>query len=164
MATICPSPFTTTLHKSTSVLLSFHTSPFRKDIVHEGWGRPGTKYQGVYFRRALLNTIQRIDHLAHTLIPTHPPLKPHARMLLHFRFLIPLLPVDEDGLTPLHYYDSAIQVARNAEKELSEGEYEMGVRVGSEIEQTLQDCIAEMLAEQDSQSDSISRPRVSGEG
>jgi hypothetical protein len=57
-------------------------------------------------------------------------------MLLHFRFLIPLLPVDEDGLTPLHYYDSAIQVARNAEKELSEGEYEMGVRVGSEIEQT----------------------------
>ena len=57
-------------------------------------------------------------------------------MLLHFRFLIPLLPVDEDGFTPLHYYDSAIQVARNAEKELSEEEYEVGVRVGREIEQT----------------------------
>ena len=57
-------------------------------------------------------------------------------MLLHFRFLIPLLPIDEDGLTPLHYYDSAIQVARNAERELGEEEYEVGVRVGREIEQT----------------------------
>lgn len=57
-------------------------------------------------------------------------------MLFHFRFIIPLLTVDEDGVTPLHYYDSVIQVARYAEREVTEEEYEVGVRVCREIEQT----------------------------
>lgn len=48
-------------------------------------------------------------------------------MLHHFRFLLPLLPVDEDGLTPLHYYDSAIQLARHSNVELSEHEFEIGM-------------------------------------
>ena len=76
------------------------------------------------------------DALAHAIIPLHPKLKPHARMLLHFRFLVPLLPKDEDGLTPLHYYDSAIQIARNASpgKEMTEEEFEGGLGAAEEIE------------------------------
>ena len=54
-------------------------------------------------------------------------------MLHHFRFILPLLPVDEDGLTPLHYYDSAIQLARYSNAELSEHEFEMGMKPANEI-------------------------------
>jgi hypothetical protein len=54
-------------------------------------------------------------------------------MLHHFRFILPLLPVDEYGLTPLHYYDSAIQLARYSNAELSENEFEMGMKPASEI-------------------------------
>jgi hypothetical protein len=111
----------------------------------------GTKYSGIRFRRVLLDTILNIgqlllfnaivtfvhlfetDVLAHAIIPTHPTLKPHTRMLHHFRFILPLLPVDEDGLTPLHYYDSAIQLARHSNVELSEQEFEMGMKPASEI-------------------------------
>ncbi|KAF5336865.1 hypothetical protein D9611_003346 [Ephemerocybe angulata] len=123
-------------------LVSYESLP--KDIVHAGWGRPGSKYDGVYFRRALLDTIPKIDTLAHAVIPTHPKLKPHARMLLHFRFLVPLLPKDEDGMSPLHYYDSAIQLARNAESELTEEEFELGMKAASEIERGLEECKEEM--------------------
>jgi len=73
------------------------------------------------------------DALAHTIIPTHPTLKPHTRMLHHFRFILPLLPVDEDGLTPLHYYDSAIQLTRNSDVEPAEHEFEMGMVHANEI-------------------------------
>jgi hypothetical protein len=115
----------------------------------------GTKYSGIRFRRALLDTVPGIgqypafqrfrfcpvsyplsldaDTLAHIIIPTHPKSKPHARMLHHFRFIIPLLPMDEDGLTPLHYYDSAIHLARISSNELSESEFETGMKASSDI-------------------------------
>jgi hypothetical protein len=106
------------------------------------------------FRRALLDTISHIgkfktyvtpplfcihfmfplDVLAHLVIPLHPKLKPHARMLHHFRFLLPLLKKDEDGMTPLHYYDSAIQLARNSAAELTEEEFEVSMSAAHEIE------------------------------
>ena len=73
------------------------------------------------------------DKLAHTVIPLHPTLKPHARMLHHFRFLNPLLPIDEDGMSPLHYYDSAIQLARNSARALSEEEFETGMNAAQQI-------------------------------
>jgi hypothetical protein len=74
------------------------------------------------------------DYLAHIVIPLHPELKPHARMLHHFRFLNPLLLKDEDGMTPLHYYDSAVQLARNSARELTEGEFEAGMNAADQIE------------------------------
>ena len=71
--------------------------------------------------------------MAHTVIPLHPRLKPHARMLHHFRFLNPLLPIDEDGMSPLHYYDSAIQLARISARALSEEEFETGMNAAQQI-------------------------------
>ena len=62
------------------------------------------------------------------------PMRPHARMLHHFRFILPLLSKDEDGLTPLHYYDSAIQLARHASREPTEQEYIVGMRAAKEIQ------------------------------
>jgi hypothetical protein len=70
-------------------------------------------------------------------IPHTPRLKPHARMLHHFRFLLPLLPKDEDGMTPLHYYDSAIQLARNSATPLTEEEFEAGMEAAYQIDQRL---------------------------
>jgi len=124
-------------------LVSYESLP--KNVFHEGWGRPGTKYSGIRFRRALLDTIPHIDKLAHVVIPLHPSLKPHARMLHHFRFLKPLLPIDEDGISPLHYYDSAIQLARNSARALSEDEFETGMNAVQQIEKCLNECRLEML-------------------
>jgi len=56
-------------------------------------------------------------------------------MLHHFRFLAPLLPKDEDGMSPLHFYDAAIQLARNSAQPLSEEEYEIGMGAAQQIEQ-----------------------------
>jgi len=124
-------------------LVSYDSLP--NDVHHEGWGRPGTSYSGIRFRTALLDTIPRIDSLAHIVIPLHPNLKPHSRMLHHFRFLNPLLPKDEDGMTPLHYYDSAIQLARNSARELTEEEFEIGINAADLIEKSLNECRMEMM-------------------
>ncbi|KAL7285257.1 hypothetical protein ACG7TL_000351 [Trametes sanguinea] len=103
-------------------LIAYESRP--KDGYQEGWGRP--------------------DKLAHLVIPRHPPLRPHARMLHHFRFILPLLSRDELGLTPLHYYDSAIQLVRHASREPTEQEYAAGMRAAKEIEAILNECYLEM--------------------
>ena len=74
------------------------------------------------------------DPLPHAVIPRHPTLCPQARMLHHFRFIMPLLNKDEEGLSPLHYYDSAIQLARYASREPTEQEYLVGMMAAREIE------------------------------
>ncbi|KAJ7456701.1 hypothetical protein FB451DRAFT_1342200 [Mycena latifolia] len=115
------------------------------DVVHPGWGRPGTKYEGVRFRRALLDTIPEIDILAHMVMPAHPTLKPHVRMLHHFRFLLPLLNAPDEEFTPLHYYDSAIQLARHSAEEPTEHEFALGMQAVEEIKKSLNDCRLEAL-------------------
>ncbi|KAH9835624.1 uncharacterized protein C8Q71DRAFT_88382 [Rhodofomes roseus] len=124
-------------------LITYESQP--KDGFPEGWGKPGTRYAGVRFRTALLDTVREIDALAHLIIPRHPVLRPHARMLHHFRFILPLLQRDEDGLTPLHYYDSAIQLARHASREPTEAECILGTDAASEIKRILEECRQEML-------------------
>jgi len=124
-------------------LVTYEALP--KDVHHEGWGRPGTKYSNIQFRRALLDTVPKIDTLAHIVIPTHPSARPHVRMLHRFRFILPLLPEDQDGLTPLHYYDSGIQLARNDMRELSAEEFEVAFDAAQEILQCLNECQLEMM-------------------
>lgn len=54
-------------------------------------------------------------------------------MLHHFRFILPLLPRDDDGLSALHYYDSAVQLTRHASRECSEAEFLIGLSAADEI-------------------------------
>ncbi|KAI0094686.1 hypothetical protein BDY19DRAFT_36134 [Irpex rosettiformis] len=129
-------------------LVTYESQP--RDISQEGWGKPGSSYAGVRFRSALIQTIRDIDlsdKVAHQVIPRHPILRPHARMLHHFRFILPLLPRDSDGLTALHYYDSTIQLARHASRECTEAEFTIGLRCANEIKTVLNDCRLEMLEE-----------------
>ncbi|KIK47359.1 hypothetical protein CY34DRAFT_799530 [Suillus luteus UH-Slu-Lm8-n1] len=128
-----------------SCLVSYESQP--RNTVHSGWGRPGTRLSGIRFRRALLDTIAEIDARARLVIPSHPSLKPHARMLHHFRFLLPLLPKDEEGLSELHYYDSAIQLVRTVDREPTEEEYQRGMDAAASILQMLRECRSEMLEE-----------------
>lgn len=128
-----------------SCLVAHETQP--RNTVHSGWGRPGTRLSGIRFRRALLDTIAEIDARARLVIPSHPSLKPHARMLHHFRFLLPLLPKDEEGLSELHYYDSAIQLVRTVDREPTEEEYQRGMDAAASILQMLRECRSEMLEE-----------------
>jgi hypothetical protein len=88
----------------------------------------------LYKRTLLKQSHSSSDQAAHKVIPRHPILRPHARMLHHFRFILPLLPRDADGLTALHYYDSAVQLARHASRECSEPEFTIGMRCANEIE------------------------------
>lgn len=124
-------------------LITYESQP--RDGSREGWGKPGTSYAGVRFRPALLDTIRTIDGLAHLIIPHHPVLRPHVRMLHHFRFILPLLPKDVDGLTPLHTYDAAIQLVRCASREPTEAEFEAGMTAYVEIKRMLEECRMEML-------------------
>ncbi|KIK04257.1 hypothetical protein K443DRAFT_93522 [Laccaria amethystina LaAM-08-1] len=104
-------------------LVSYESLP--TDVVHEGWGRPGTQYSGMRFRRALLDTISHIGKFK---------------------------TYDEDGMTPLHYYDSAIQLARNSAAELTEEEFEVSMSAAHEIEKCLNELRLEMLGEMKAQS------------
>jgi len=119
-----------------------------KDTTHPGWGTLGTNQTGdeqpLHFRREILDMIPKIDELAHIVIPTHPTFKPHARMLHHFRFILPLLPSDEDRLTPLHYFDAAVQIVRTSSRELTQREYELGKSAAEEIISSLNECRLEM--------------------
>jgi hypothetical protein len=54
-------------------------------------------------------------------------------MLHHLRFIAPLLPLDEDKISPLHYYDAAIEIARISDKELTEEEFLTGMQAAEEI-------------------------------
>ncbi|KAF9240954.1 hypothetical protein BU15DRAFT_87512 [Melanogaster broomeanus] len=128
-----------------SCLVSYECQP--RAVIHAGWGRPGTEHGGIRFRRTLLDTIADIDARAHLIIPNLPPLKPHSRMIHHFRYILPLLPKDDDGLTHLHYYDSAIQLARTSVREPNEDEFLLGLKAADEIRRILNDCRVEMLEE-----------------
>ncbi|THU94826.1 hypothetical protein K435DRAFT_667476 [Dendrothele bispora CBS 962.96] len=112
-------------------LISHESLP--KEASRPGWGQPGTPYQDIRFRTALLETIPVLDNLARNIIPATPPLKPHARMLHHFRYIIPILNTGDDGLTPLHYYDSVIQLARYSSREPTLKEFEYGMHVMEQI-------------------------------
>ncbi|KAL1690413.1 hypothetical protein GGG16DRAFT_103160 [Schizophyllum commune] len=142
-----------------------------KDVVHPGWGQPGGPYEGINFRRALLDTIPRLDALARVVIPALPPLRPHTRMLHHFRFLLPLLTnprepsirVGPDGaveygevgeeelVTALHWYDAAVQIARHSAREPTQEEFESGIQALEEIMTTLHECEMEMFEASETQ-------------
>ncbi|KAH9982516.1 hypothetical protein BGW80DRAFT_1263695, partial [Lactifluus volemus] len=128
---------------SRACLIAFESLP--KDTHREGWGKPGTRWGDVCFRRALLDTIPDLDDLTRLLIPSLPPLRPHDRMSHHYRFIAPLLPTDENGRSPLHYYDSAVQLARQVDREPTEEEFEVGMAAAQEIKRILYETRQEMV-------------------
>jgi hypothetical protein len=71
--------------------------------------------------------------MTRSVIRHQPPLMPHARMLHHLRTIVALFPRDEYGLTVVHYYDSAIQLARFSVPEPTEDEFRMGMDAAAAI-------------------------------
>jgi len=125
-------------------LITYESQP--TGIVQEGWGVPGTPYEGVYFRRALLDTIPTIDKAAQSLLGSdHPILRPHKTMEQHFRLLQPYVDVKFTVVEPyrrmtaLAFYDAAIQMARYGERELSEEEFTEAMRAATTIHSILEE-------------------------
>ncbi|EIN13552.1 hypothetical protein PUNSTDRAFT_129232 [Punctularia strigosozonata HHB-11173 SS5] len=116
-------------------LVAYESEP--KDGFQPGWGRPGTRYDGIYFRRDLLDTVQEIDELARLLIPKLPPLKPTSRILHHLRYIEQIFPPDESGLRCLHHYDAVIQLAKYSTDEPTEEEFEQGMTAAVEMKRIL---------------------------
>ena len=115
------------LSVSCSCSLGFHHRRCKNDTVHQFFGTTPLVLHDFSFET---------DGLAHSVIPSHPPSKPHARMLHRFRFIPPLLSVDEDGLTSLHYMTLSSK-SRGTETQLSEHDFTLGV--------SLDACRSEML-------------------
>jgi hypothetical protein len=68
-------------------------------------------------------------------------------MLHHLRTVLALFSRDALGLTVVHYYDSAIQLARVAAKEPTEDEFRLGMDAAVAIKRVLHECRAEMSQE-----------------
>lgn len=114
-----------------------HTIPFRTCTYHQR-----DRYVSAHYfdpSSSHRRFMYPVDDIAHLVIPHHPALRPHSRMLHHFRFILPLLPRDGDGLTALHYYDSAIQLARHASRECTEAEFTIGLASADEIKKVYVD-------------------------
>ncbi|KAH8835337.1 hypothetical protein DL96DRAFT_1809216 [Flagelloscypha sp. PMI_526] len=120
-----------------SCLITHASQPH--NVHHEGWGRPGTEFEDIRFRTYLMDTVKIIDRLAHEVLPSQQPLKPNLRMLHQFRFLLPLLPQNDDRFSALHIYDSAIEIARYSASEPSEEEFIQGFEAFNEIKHCLEE-------------------------
>jgi len=93
----------------------------------DGWGTPGTIKQGINLRRETLDSVSKVDKGARLLVPSLPPLRPHKTMLQHLHALLPLIPIDGRGTTPLHVYSEYVERARYSDRELTEADYEMAM-------------------------------------
>jgi len=102
-----------------------------KGSKQKGWGAPGTSYEGVGFRRAILDTVPIIDAQARLIVPRLPALRPHIRMAQHLRTLAALFP--SDGFSCLHNYNSIVQLARYCQREPTETEFETGMLAYKEL-------------------------------
>ncbi|EJD55663.1 hypothetical protein AURDEDRAFT_109907 [Auricularia subglabra TFB-10046 SS5] len=103
------------------------------DGHQDGWGDPGTDFEGIRFRRRLLDTVVEVDEAARAIVPRLLPIRPHTRVLHHLRALTPLIPVDESGSSCLRRYDSVIEFARHARREPTEEEFVRGLQAASDL-------------------------------
>lgn len=121
-------------------LISYESLP--KDADRDGWGRPGTP---LYFLLKLTRSrkmgypltvrasLDR-DSMGRSLLsPFSSRYRPRSRR------------ADDEGRSPLHYYDSAVQLARQAEREPTEREFEVGITAADEIKKILSETREEML-------------------
>lgn len=76
--------------------IAYHSRP--TDGFQLGWGRPGTKYEGIYFKRAFCDAVERLDTTARKLLPSLPALCPTTRLTSHFHPLSIVIPIDSTAL------------------------------------------------------------------
>ncbi|KAF8328158.1 uncharacterized protein EI90DRAFT_3065764 [Cantharellus anzutake] len=88
----------------------------------EGWGTPGSTLEGVFFRKAMLETLLDVDREARVLLSSYPPLKPHKTAEGHLKALEALINLQEPSC--LQKYNVLIEQARHAANEPNEFEYE----------------------------------------
>jgi len=110
----------------------------------DGWGRPGTKFEGVRYRVAILGTVVDIDKAARCIIPSMPPLTPYTSLEKHLRHVKSLLPATDPSLvfrrtsavlsaspaTRVELYTSAAHKARYSSHELEESEFIYAMEAG----------------------------------
>jgi len=104
--------------------------------VLEGWGVPGSRYDGVNFRRGILDTLPVIDQDARTIVPSLPLYRPHLSAAQHFRPIASLI-TPHDPLC-LDTYHRLIEKARYSQTEPSEADYERCLVLFAQLRQIFQ--------------------------
>ncbi|KAF8523140.1 hypothetical protein BU17DRAFT_86293 [Hysterangium stoloniferum] len=102
-----------------------------KGTKQKGWGSLGSPYDGVRFRRMILDTVPVIDAQARLIVPRLPILRPHIRMAQHLRALAALFPPER--VSCVEKYDTAVQMARYSDQEPSEIDFDLGMRAYQDI-------------------------------
>ncbi|KAL5511900.1 hypothetical protein ACEPAH_5118 [Sanghuangporus vaninii] len=99
----------------------------------DGWGSPGTKYEGVRFRTATLDLVAPIDAAARAVIPSMRPLSPHVPLARHLRHIAPLISADAHGETYFETFTDAVEKARYSSAEMTQPEFEAVIEAGNAI-------------------------------
>jgi len=102
-----------------------------KGTKQKGWGALGGPYDGVRFRRMILDTVPVVDAHARHIVPRLPILRPHIRMAQHLRPLAALFPPER--VSCIQKYDTTVQMARYSDQELSETGFDLGMRAYQDI-------------------------------
>lgn len=104
-----------------------------QSTTQEGWGAPGTVYEGIQFRQAILESLETLDAAVRSLVPTFPRMRPHQCIETYLRPLEGIL--THHDRTCLKAYSEFIQAARYAEREPSRDDYEACMEIHSTMKQ-----------------------------
>ncbi|TDL28684.1 hypothetical protein BD410DRAFT_781208 [Rickenella mellea] len=118
-----------------SCAVAYKSQP--KATFREGWGAPGTKYEGIRFRTAVLDTIPEVDAVARLIIPSMPAYRTNVPITRHLRHIKSLISADDDGDAYFRNYTNVVQVARYASREPTEEEFGACIDAAAAIKQIL---------------------------
>jgi len=123
-----------------------------------GWGSPGSIFEGVRFRTAILDTIAPLHDLARQVVPHLPKLQPRQPLLDYMIPLLPLIPSEGESRNCLHTWIEAVEMARDYSSELNEECFVRGMQAAGKLTKIFDEYNLELLAASTNSSTSVTAP------
>ncbi|CAG7847051.1 SubName: Full=Uncharacterized protein {ECO:0000313/EMBL:CCA68214.1} [Serendipita indica DSM 11827] len=83
-----------------------------------GWGRPGTIYDGMNFKRAFLDAVEKIDATAREILPSLPRMPYPFQLCVHLRPLLGILPEAEKEAKEIDKFVRLVVYSENGQDEV----------------------------------------------